>query len=500
MKKKQQMVRALAIVLVILLVGGTVLSVLVSALGEEAVPARDQYEISIDYMEEEQALQITQRLVYHNKTSIHLDRVCFQVAANMFRRESAYFYENDVLNAVFPAGFIPSGVDLQSVTCNGESTDWGFQGANEMILRAACDLPPGESCVFEFQYYLLLGENAAFIGYGETDVRLSAFYLIPAVYDEAYEDFVSYNPLEFTRWLHTDAADYTVSLTLPDTYLPAGAGTGEKIAGEKHRSLWRFSAENVREFALSFSRRWRESSLTTDSGVNVRVLSNDRSGAAHALEYAAEIIGLYEEWLGAFPVDEIDLVQSDYPVDALNFPGAIWLPNALFGNEAQLERAIRFCLAQQYLGIGAYIQPVADAWLSDVPCLYLSLLAVEELDGYDAFLNALNDQVLDSLRITIPGGLYITLDASLFTHEDYDVVVRDRGTVVLHETRITMGREALITALRLFYERGASGSTLTEMDLVHAMNEAAGGDWEDFLADWLYSVDEYLDQQIEFYE
>ena len=41
---------------------------------------------------------------------------------------------------------------------------------------------------------------------------------------------------------------------------------------------------------------------------------------------------------------------------------------------------------------------------------------------------------------------------------------------------------------------------MTEMDLVHAMNEATGGDWEDFLADWLYSVDEYLDQQIDFYE
>lgn len=499
MKRKQQLVRILALALVILLAGGTVLSVLVSALAEESAPVRDQYEMSIEYMEDEQALQITQRLVYHNRTGLHLDRVLFQAAANMFRRESAYFYENNVLEAVFPAGFAPAGIELQRVSCNGEDTDWGFQGTNEMILRAACDLLPEESCTFEFQYYLLLSESNAFIGHGETDVRLSAFYFIPAVYDEAYEDFVSYNPLQFTRWLHAEPADYTVTLMIPDTYLPAATGEGEKIAEENHRSTWRFTAENVREFALSFGKRWRENTLTTDSGVTVRILSNHRGSADHVLKYAAKIIGLYEEWLGNFPTDEIDLIQSDYPVDALNFPGAVWLPNALFEDDAAMESALRFCLAQQYLGIGAYIQPVADAWLSDAPCLYLSLLAVEETQGYDAFVKALNDQVLDSLRITIPGGLYITLDASLFTHEDYDVVVRNRGTVVMHETRIAMGRESLIDALRLFYEKGA-GHALTEMDLVDAMNKATGGNWEDFLADWLYSVDEYLDQQIDFYE
>ena len=87
--------------------------------------------------------------------------------------------------------------------------------------------------------------------------------------------------------------------------------------------------------------------------------------------------------------------------------------SAVLADGDKLESALRFCLAQQYIGFAAYAEPVADAWLSDVPCEYLSLLAVEELEGYDAFLTALNDQVITSLNVTIPGGLYISSAASL---------------------------------------------------------------------------------------
>ncbi|MBR2404925.1 MAG: hypothetical protein IKA95_04645, partial [Clostridia bacterium] len=39
-----------------------------------------------------------------------------------------------------------------------------------------------------------------------------------------------------------------------------------------------FDAKDVREFALSFGRRYRENTAKAGSGVTVRVLANDRSG------------------------------------------------------------------------------------------------------------------------------------------------------------------------------------------------------------------------------
>ena len=63
-----------------------------------------------------------------------------------------------------------------------------------------------------------------------------------------------------------------------------------------------------------------------------------------------------------------------------------------------------------------------------------------------------------------------------------------------------MGREALIASLRAFYEMGLQQDVLGEYDLVDAMNAATGGDWEDFLTDWLFNVGDYVDQQLEYYE
>ena len=75
--KNRNIVRFLALLLVILLAGGAVVSALISALAEEAAPTRDRCEAAVEYMEDEQALRVTQRLFYHNPSDGALDRVVF---------------------------------------------------------------------------------------------------------------------------------------------------------------------------------------------------------------------------------------------------------------------------------------------------------------------------------------------------------------------------------------------------------------------------------------
>ena len=498
-QKQRLIVRFIAIVLAILLAGSVLVSAIFSsAYGEEAI--RDQYEMHIEYMEDEQALRISQRLVYHNRTGRALDRVIFTAAANTFRRESALNYENDALGSVFPYGFAPAGIELESVSVNGVAADWGWQGKNETALRIACALEAGGKCEFEMQYYVLLGSNCAFLGQGDLDVRLSGFYFIPGIYLSDYEEFLTSAPLSYAQWLQSDAADYSVTLAIPDAYLPAGTGDQALVQTENHTSIWQFTATNAREFAVCFGKRYREYAGETDSGMRVRVLGNDRSASKKALSEAIQTIEVYESLLGAFPIREIELAESNNPLDALNFPGLILLPSNQMSDSEAIAGMIRFSLAKQYIGFAAYPMPVDDAWLSDSICSYLALLAIEETRGYDAFVKALNDQVLDALKITIPGGLYVTASADLFESDTYRLIVRDRGAVVMHEMRVAMGRENLIAALRTFYEKGLRQNVLGEYDLVDAMNEVTGGDWEEFLTDWLFNVDDYVDQQMDYYE
>lgn len=467
---------------------------------ENVYPERNRFTMDMEYLQEEQALRISQRLVYINRSSDDIDRVVFYAAGNMFRRESALKYEADDLEKVFLYGYAPGGVDIRSVKFNETETTWGMQGGDEMYLRVDCDIKSGESGVFDFEYYILLTECAAFMGIGETDVRLSAFYFIPGRYSEDYHEFNVNGMLPFTRWIDTDAADYDVTLTVPQNYDVAAVGSEIVESAEKGFRKWHISAENVREFAVNFGKKFRTDSKTTSSGTEVRAFTGLRRDAA--LNAAFEAVELCEKWFGPCPVRQMDIVQSDYPLDALNYPGLIWISSDLMKREntAEMEKAIRFCVAQQYFGMGAYTAPVSDAWLSDSVCEYIAYLMIEETDGRNAFLKAINRDWVDAIQMTIPGGLTVTSDASLFESDEYAEVIRKRGAVVMHELRSAMGRDELIDGLAAFCEMGNDGHTLTEMEFVEAMDKVTGGSWEAFLTDWVFNVGDYVNQHIEWFE
>ena len=88
-KRKKQLARILALLLAVLLVLGTIASIVFGHAHGEETATRDEIALELEFFEEEQALQIRQRLRYTNRTGKHLDRVEFSVYANMFRRVTA---------------------------------------------------------------------------------------------------------------------------------------------------------------------------------------------------------------------------------------------------------------------------------------------------------------------------------------------------------------------------------------------------------------------------
>ena len=490
MKKNQQK---------LICINAIVLCIAVSALGSayaEDHSARNEYSFTVEYLEEEQALRMSQRLVYTNVTGGYLDRVLFYVPANMFRRESALMYGPETLAKAFPAGYVPGGAELIDVQANGLKADYGFQGADETCLRVECDLENGEKCEFTFEYYLLLTENAAFLGTGENGWRLSDFYFIPAGSDPFGGEPIVNPAVPFTRYIHTEAADYEMEIALPEKYEIAatGAETSEKAADGKIK--WQVEAENVHDFAAVICKSGKQKSGLSAGGTDIRVLSGHKK-AKDVLKYAVQAVDACEKWFGACPFKEIDIIQTDYALDALSHSGCIWLSKDIIeGDGSELAHAVYAAVARQYFGFSAYALPSSDAWLSDAVSEYIAYLILEENEGHGAYLELLNKKVVDSLQLTIPGGLNVTSDASLFTENEYEIVVVNRGAAVFHELRTAMGREELIEGLKIFHQKGMETEVLTEMDLVHALDEASGKSWEAFLTDWVFNIGDYVQQDI----
>lgn len=494
-RKQKRLVRILAMVLAVLLLFGAVISAVISVAYAEESPVNQQ-EFTMEYLNEEQALRVSQRLVYFNVSDSALDRVIFYAPANMFRRQSALFYESDALLTAFPNGYLPGGIELTNVCVNGESVDWGYQGTDENYLRVECDLQPEESCTFEFEYYLLLTNNGAFLGVSEGECRLSDFYFAPASLDESGE-FILNMPTSYTRYIDTPAADFSVSIVLPEELSLSATGTENVSISEGNARAWTVQAENVHDFAMVIQQNMKEIQAVTASGIALSLHASSEKNAKRVLAIASEAIESCEKWFGAFPFSQIDIVQTNYLPGALPHSACLWLPKDLLRKDDRtLALAIRYFIAQQYFGRSAWAHPASDAWLSDSICEFLSYLILEESEGHEAYLAALNEDLVNALRLTIPGGLVVSSDASLFTEYEYEIVVRQRGAIVFHELYTAMGRANLLAGLKCFYEKGKNTAVLSEMDLVNALDEASGKSWKKYLTDWIFNVGDYVNQDI----
>ena len=482
-KRKKQLARILALLLAVLLVLGTIASIVFGHAHGEETAARDEIALELEFFEEEQALQIRQRLLYTNRTGKHLDRVEFSVYANMFRRVTALMYEADVWQDVFPPGNAPGGVEFSRILVDGQSADWGMMGEEELFLRVACDLADGQTCEFTFEYTLLLTQNAASLGVGAMGWRLRGFYIQPLKYE--YGEFVAPEPLQHANYVYADRADYALTVTLPERYLLAGPGEITSVDNGDGTRTWTLAADNIRELCLSVGMRWREYSAETASGTRLRLLANARE-AQKTLDTALQALEAYENWFG--PLDgDVTIAQSDYALGTLSLPGILW------ANEAALSdaMALRGALARQFFGYGAYPMPTEDAWLADSVSAYAACLALKEAEGESAFLEYLNGEILPEAQYTLPGGVEVTSSAAILTAAEYESLILGRGALVMHETCAAMGEETFLAALRLFYQRGLAMDVVGEYDFVDALDDASGGDWEAFLTDWLFNVADY---------
>ena len=446
-KKQKRIVRILALALALLIVLGTVASIVFSsARGEEGAPL-DACLLEMELLEDAQALQVRQRLLYTNRTGQALDHVEFSIYANMFRRLSALPYEADTLGQVLHVGYAPGGAEFSRVLVDGEAANWGMIDEEELFMRVDCALEQGQQCEFVFEYTLLLTQNAASLGVGETDWRLRGFYVQPLRYEDGA--FVATSPLQHANYVYAGRADYTLSVSLPERYVLAGPGEIHAQDNGDGTRTWNLSASGLRELCVSLGMRWREYEGHTQNGTRVRLLSSGRGDAREALETALETLNLYESWFGTLAWD-VTIAQSDYALGALSLQGLIWLQEDALTDAMQMRRA----LAKQYFGWAAYSMPTQDAWLSDSISEYVAYLALESAQGESAFLEAMNRSVLPEAQFTLPGGLEITSDATLFTQSEYDTVVRGRGALVFHELRVAMELEPMLAGLKRFYEKG----------------------------------------------
>ena len=501
-ERRDTMRRAVAIVLAVLLIGTILYSVIpVFGLAEEETP-KTHYALNMAIDLDNQAIAVSETVDYVNATGRSLDAVWLNVYPNALRRADTVPVEAAAWNDAFPNGYAPGGVDFISVTVNGEKADWAVSGSGEAFMRIACPLEPGEAAAIFLRFRLLVPVCDWFIGVGDLGWRLVNAFPIVCAYDEATRDFVLNSWTVAVDPLASDVSDWEATLSLPATWLVASTGVAAAAApDDRGMATWQIAATDARDFSLAFSRKMNERHGETASGLTVRAYASTGSAAQALLDDALRAMNALEGMLGETSLEALSLMEID-GARGFSKTGFIGVPKGLCAltKRNELETAVSRLCAKQWFGVEVGVNPENEPWLTDALASYASLLCFEEKEGYSRYLTRLNRQVLSALQTTIPGGLTVDSRASRFTSlSEYELVVIDRGTAMLHEMRDAMGREAFIETLARYVSDNRLKIASIE-PFVAAANEATGSRWDEYVVNQLKTMSDYVNQRMEWFE
>lgn len=179
-----------------------------------------------------------------------------------------------------------------------------------MVVPLGRSVAPGETVAAEVDFTLELPDKWGRWGHHQGVSYLVNWYPVLAHHDDRGWERTPFVPWH-QPW-HQEAGHYSARIDLPTGQVVASSGriTG-RVPGGPGRQVLTIEASPARDFALVCSDRFqtwqRQVGATT---VRVAAFPEHADNAARVLDYAAEVVPLYEQWFGPCPDGEVELAAS----------------------------------------------------------------------------------------------------------------------------------------------------------------------------------------------
>lgn len=260
--------------------------------------AKNQNDISIKMNPESRSAQVEHKLTYENNTGDELKDIYFNLIPNAFAKKDG-------------------GIEMKSIKVNGQDVE--LKKVKETVYSIALPAPleKGKNVTIDMSYTIKIPMIADRFGYNGNTYNLGNALITPAMYEDG--EWLVQPYVNIGDAFYTEIADYHVSITAPEGYQVAASGT--KIDGV-------FQAENMRDFACVIS-----SDLELlceeheDIALNVFYPKNCPSAGRHVMDVAKKSLTLFNETLGKYPYDTLNMVLIDMPanIGGMEYPGLIMM-------------------------------------------------------------------------------------------------------------------------------------------------------------------------------
>jgi peptidase M1-like protein len=299
----------------------------------------------------------------------------------------------------------------------------------------------------------------------------------------------------------TEAAVFDVTLTAPSSLIFATSGSVlDQSNGDTVTATTHYASGPSRDFVIAASTDFVVTEeIVGETTVRSFAWPGSEEGSQRVLESGAKALKLYNDLIGLYPYEELDLVQVNIGNGAggVEFPGLVYIGASFYdlasGNVDPdfLEFVVVHEVAHQWfynvVGNNQYQHAFMDESLAN----YLSI--VYFADQYGA--QEANKQANLNLRLGYFDLLFQQGDEVVDQPTDdfpsehaYGVVIYGKGALAFMELRREIGTDAFFAGLQRYY-RDFAFQVAEPQDMKAAFEAASGQDLTGFWSHWFDQPD-----------
>lgn len=446
------------------------------------------YNIKVVLDAENMTAACVETAAYVNKSDAELDGVYFHLYPAAFRKDARYFStDSKNLSTAYPKGVDYGGITIDKVTIKGEEAEWEIAGEDEDILIVKTALLPGETADIVIIFNLDIPEARHRFGYSDGILNLGNFYPIAAVYENGGWRTDPY----YTNGdpFYSDIADYSVTFTAPTGWNVAGSGKIEtSIDGET--TTTKFTADGIRDFALSASQKFDTKETTTEKGVTVRYYFAGDPDAADHLKVAVDAVNTFSSLFGDYGKNSISVVRTPFVYGGMEYPQIVYVSDSLDGS--LFEEAIIHEVAHQWWYSAVGNDQINDAWMDEGLSEYSVTLFYEnnpsyEIDTEKRIADAMQGYVLFTEMYSEITGGDTSMNRNLGDYSstmDYNYHTYVKGSLLFDSLRHAIGNDKFLEGLRSYYKE-YNGKIAQPDALIAAFENASGVRLKTFFDNWV---------------
>jgi len=421
---------------------------------------RNLYDIKVDY-DGKDKFQCDMEFTYVNKSGRQQMELYFHLYPNIFNSRQRLPFLKSEFGRVFPQGFSPGGLYIQSISQGGKDLNWNLL-SEDQILKVGLLNPvgPAEPVKLNIKFNLIVPKANYRYGYQLFDgdkitLALAHWYPLLAIYDD--EGWVINTHQALGDVTYSDVADYVVHFMVPHDFEVAASGVLKQKNNQGNKAVFCYSGEKIRDFAASISNNY-ESCETVVDGVKLISYfhSEDKAGGFAALNIAGRALHIYNEMFGYYPYPELRIAESNFYRGGMEYPNFIMMNTAKYKepylSNTSFERSMAHEVAHQWwYGLVGNDQ-IKNPWLDEGLTEFSTICYFESRYGQAGWESYYDRYVVPNMNIINNSKRIIWDSVSDFTSSEYFPIIYVKGGLYYRQLREQIGEKEFLDALRQYLE------------------------------------------------